>query len=141
MTAAELLKSQIDESEFQLRKIFEGMTDEQLDAKPIPTMGSAREQAAHLVEVYVATVKMVNGQEHEWGSVVPDDMSWPALMDDMFAKRAEATVAVLASEDPKALGTGAAFLGTHDSYHVGQIAAIRISTDPEWNPYSIYRFE
>ena len=138
MTATDLLKTQIDDAAYQLGKALEGMTDEQMDAKPLPTMMSAREQADHLCECYIACAKMVAGQEHEWGSYSAPDKTWAALISEMWSLRSAAERAVLAGDD-KALGLGSSFLASHDTYHVGQLAALRIAVDPAWDPYSIYK--
>jgi len=138
MTALDLLTAQIDEAGYQLGKAFDGFTDEWLDAKPIASMMSAREQAEHLCECYVAAAKLVDGVKHDWGTYAAPDRAWDALRQEMLILRDHATRKVLAGS-AEAFGQGAEFLVAHDCYHVGQLSAIRIAVDPAWDPYSIYR--
>jgi DinB family protein len=138
MTAQELLKIQIDDAQFQLSKVLDGIPEAELDAKPLPTMMSAREMAEHLVEVYIAAGEQAAGQSHEWGSFKAADTSWGPLTAELWKEREAAAAAILASSDPAVLGAGAAFLASHDSYHVGQLCALRLALNPDWNPYSIY---
>ena len=140
MTAQELLKAEIGEADYQLKKVFEGLSEADVDAKPLPTMMSIREMVEHLMECCVATTASVAGKEHPWGSYSAPDKAWDAMTTEFWRLRAAATDKVLTSEDPKAITSGAAFLVAHDNYHVGQMAAIRIALDSAWDPYSIYNF-
>ncbi len=140
MTAKELLKHEIGEVDYQLNKLFEGLTEDDLKAKPLPTMMSIREQVEHLTECYVATVASVEGTEHAWGTYTAPDPAWEAMKSELFRLGAMASDKILASEEPKAIASGAMFLVAHANYHVGQMAAIRIALDSTWDPYSIYNF-
>lgn len=139
-TAAELLKGLIDDAQYQFSKLFEGLTDEHVDAKPLASMWSIREMVEHLCEVYVATYETTEGKEHAWGSYAAPDKAWQPLTDEFWRLREAASEAVLATEDPKVLSAGSMFLVSHDCYHVGQMAATRIAISTEWDPYSIYNF-
>jgi hypothetical protein len=135
MTAKELLRHQFDDAGHQLDKVYEGV-DSSLDSKLSDSGRSPRETAAHLAECYSAILKEANGEKHEWGSFQPASNEWPALWNEMKSLREQAKELALQKDgwEEHAIAYGPA----HDYYHVGQLAALRITKDPEWDPYSIY---
>ena len=138
MTARELLVKQIEDVSYQLAKVLEGLTEEQLDVKFTPSAMAIREQAEHLCEVYTAVDTVFQGKEHSWGSYTVEDKSWANLTSLLTSLRSKAIEWVTSSEEDKVLLRGAGFIVGHDNYHVGQIASVRIATDPSWDPFSIY---
>ncbi len=138
MTAKELLEKQVSDVSYQLDKVLEGLTEEQLDYKVVPSAFSIREQVEHLCEVYTAVDALSKGQDHPWGEYSVEDKSWSNLTTLMFSLRAAAIALVTADERDETLLRGSAFIVGHDNYHVGQICTSRIAQDPTWNPYSIY---
>jgi len=138
MTARELLVKQIEDVSYQLAKVLEGLTEEQLDVKFTPSAMTIREQAEHLCEVYTAVDTVFQGKEHSWGSYTVEDKSWANLTSLLTSLRSKAIEWVTSSEEDKVLLRGAGFIVGHDNYHVGQIASVRIATDPSWDPFSIY---
>ena len=137
MTAKELLKHQIDDSGNQLVKVFDGI-DESLDSKLTDQAMSPRQVAAHLCECYQAVITEAAGGKHQWGSYQPSTTEWPALWQEVMALRSQASEAALGAADWETHAN--AFIPAHDYYHVGQLAMLRLTKDPAWDPYSIYTF-
>lgn len=135
MTTKELLQHQINDSGFQLDKVFDGI-DASLDAKLTEKAMTPRETIAHLGECYTAVITETGGGKHEWGTYTPATTEWPALWNDVKDLRAKAAAAAVEKEGWEEHASG--FLPAHDYYHIGQMAALRIVRDPEWDPYSIY---
>ena len=138
MTAKELLEKQIADVSYQLDKALEGLLEDQLDYKVVPSALSIREQVEHLCEVYTAVEAISKGQDHPWGAYTVEDKSWSNLTSLMSSLRANAIAIVTADDEDKTLLRGSAFIVGHDNYHVGQICTSRIAQDPTWNPFSIY---
>jgi hypothetical protein len=137
MTAQELIKKQMDETESMLAQTFKGLSDETAATK-IGSMMSPKEMVAHLAECYVAAKKDIEGTKHEWGTYSPPSQSWDNLLDELGQRRKEAVDAILLKGDDQALRVATDFIVGHDHYHIGQLCAIRISIDPAWDSYSIY---
>jgi hypothetical protein len=137
MTAKELLQIQFDDAGYMLDKAFDGI-DESLDAKLTEQSMSPRELAAHLAECYTAILSETKGEKHQWGSYKPQSSEWPALWNEVKDLRARATEAAVNKEGWEAHANG--FGPAHDYYHVGQLVALRLTKDPEWDPLSIYNW-
>ena len=139
MTAKELLIAQIDAVTYQIEKVLENLTEEQLDKRLDPSSQTIREQVEHLCEVYTAVDTIFQGKQHSWGQYSVEDKSWGNLTTLCWTLRAKAIEWVTSSDDDKTLNRGSDFIVGHDNYHVGQIASIRIATDSTWDPFSIYK--
>lgn len=137
MTAKELLQHQIDEANYQLGKVFEGV-DASLDFKLTEQSMTPRETAIHLAECYTALAKDLAGEKHEWGTYVPGTKEWPGLWDELQALRSAAVAAVMAEGGD--VMKGHSFIVGHDFYHVGQLCQVRLACDPGWDAYSIYNW-
>jgi hypothetical protein len=137
MTAQELLQYQIDDAGYQLEQVLSGFPTEALDQSN-GTSISAREAIKHLSEAYAAVISESKGEKYEWGSYKPSSESLEDLMAEFRSLRTQAAETVFAQGET-AYRLGSAFIVGHDYYHVGQLAAARISADPSWDPYSIYR--
>lgn len=140
MTAKELLRYQLDDALYQLEKVLEGLDGSHVDGKPIATAMSLRETVVHLAEAYTAAKKQSVGEKHSWGTFTLPSDNWHELVERFFALRAEAVEAALGMEDEDAgVKEAHSFILAHDYYHVGQIAAIRLSMNREFDTYAIYR--
>jgi hypothetical protein len=139
MTAKELLAHQIDEAGFQLKMTFEGLSEEGFDHHACGSSMSPREMIEHLAEACQATIETAAGREYEWGSFSIEDKTGANLVAVWADLREKASAAVLAGESEGSFKSGSAFLVEHDFYHVGQMATVRLSLDPDWNAYCIYR--
>lgn len=130
----------MDDAGYQLEKVLGGLDETTVDRKVCPAAMSAREMVVHLTECYLAAVTEAAGQKFEWGSYRPEDQSWPTVMAEFKAKRAEA-VAAVSGDDEKRVKLASAFIIGHDYYHVGQLVLHRLEFTPGWDAYSIYRWE
>ncbi|GIV02997.1 MAG: hypothetical protein D6724_10885 [Armatimonadetes bacterium] len=119
----------------QVTACLAGLAPDHWDAKPLPPIGSPREIVHHLCDAYCAVVAQAEGKEYEWGS-----FALPAGADPCAVWREERNKAVkaLAGADA-ATSLGLDYIALHDAYHVGQLCAVRLALDPEWDSYSIYR--
>ncbi len=136
MTTKELLQHQIDDAGYQLEKVFDGV-DASLDAKLTEKSMTPREIAAHLGECYTAVITEAGGGKHSWGTWTPSTTEWPALWNEVKGLREKAASAAVNKDDWEAHTN--AFLPAHDYYHIGQMAALRLVQDSEWDAYSIYK--
>lgn len=132
------LRYQLDDSGLQVTKVLEGLEGDQWDAKDRDDLMSPRDVVGHLTECYIAAGKKANGQEHEWGSYVPEDDDPKSLLETMQRERAKACDAMVAKGDEDAVKAATGFVILHDAYHVGQLAALRMRITPDWDVYSIY---
>lgn len=135
MEAQELFLSILDDAEFQLKAVFADFPPEHWETKVIDQSLSAKDTMMHLAEAYLASKKMLMGEEHQWGSYEPESTD---LMGTMLALRNEVK--------NMAIGKGSSsflkileYTANHDFYHVGQMCTLRLHIDSEWNAYSIYQ--
>jgi hypothetical protein len=91
----------------------------------------------HVTECYVADRAAAEGKEHEWGSYQAAGSDLPSLLEAYRMERAK-TVEELVVADEGRIRVANWLIG-HDYYHVGQLAAMRLATDPGWDTFSIYR--
>jgi uncharacterized damage-inducible protein DinB len=96
------------------------------------------ETIAHLAECAEAFLKSTRGESHDWGSYTPPDSSPAGLLTTLQGLRASARDLIAKSTDSAVLKAAVEYLCLHDAYHVGQICALRLSRDPDWNAYAIY---
>jgi hypothetical protein len=135
MTASELLQFQLDETGKMLRRAFDGVDDRSADFE-IGGMMSPRKQAAHLIRCYRACEDVSKGKEPAWETYDVDDSDWGSLMQLMEPDRSRAVSGV--TDDRKSIENANTFILGHDHYHIGQLCAIRLAMDPDWNAYAIY---
>ncbi|MDQ2987018.1 MAG: DinB family protein [Armatimonadota bacterium] len=138
MTAQELLRFQLDDLGFQLQACLEPMTEAQLDTRPAQQGGTPRETVEHLCEAYMAFLAGVDGEKWSWGTFSIEDKSKGNLLATFSEIRGRAVAAVCASDDEKCLKEAHAYIVAHDAYHVGQLCLVLMTTDPDWDAYSIY---
>lgn len=122
----------------QLEQSFAGISEADFDKKITEQGMSAREILEHLCECYQAVITDTAGGKHEWGTFTVEDKSIANLTAQFNALRAKAVAAALDQDEEQAAMYGFNYIALHDAYHVGQLALIRMATDPNWNPYSIY---
>jgi hypothetical protein len=138
MTARELLIYEINHMERQLRGVTDAMPAALQDLRLTASSLSPRQTLEHLCEVYQATLTESKGGKHEWGSFAVLNTEWQSLVETLWVMRRAATDAVTIDEDEKRIRSGHDYIVSHDAYHVGQLALIRMSGDSLWDPYSIY---
>ena len=136
MTAPDLLRSQIDDVGRMLRRTFEGLDDSNCDFKSGNLM-SPREQVTHLCVVYMGAKDVAAGRQKDWASYQVNEPSWAGLLAAFDSLRSEA-VNAFDLENEESMKHASDYLIGHDHYHVGQMCAVRLAMDPQWDPYCIY---
>jgi uncharacterized damage-inducible protein DinB len=129
---------------------MEGLTEEQWEWKPYPECKSARETVAHMLWVdRTAQASMEAGADSDWSSIEVEETDLDQLR-MMLSASHEKLLAFLKQryqntpldtevslwDMPMKLGRAITYLSSEDYYHSGQIAFIRMATDPDWDYYS-----
>lgn len=119
------------------RSHLNGMLAEQWDWKPFPACRSIREILLHWAEIFAADDMAL---ETSLKTAVPDVAAVQALMKEAglrFGTEFSAPYAdsPLDTRLPNgvAVGTALASMAGEDNYHAGQIAFIRLATEPDWD--------
>ena len=130
---------------------LDGLRDDQWDWKPAPACRSIRETLLHLSETYEDKAAL----EEALARPVPAVPEVQRLF-EAAAKRDYARLRRKYADTPLdaeiAMAGGDWFLGRasvragtllarrawEECYHTGQVVFIRLATDPDWNPASIY---
>jgi len=141
------------------RKYFlnhiKGLRDDQWDWKPYPECKSIAETLAHLITDDRAAIHMLEtGQFPDFGSIL-ERTADPEELRALLAESHENLCAFLREkfaetpldtqvnyfEGTVTLGQAIIGISAEDYYHAGQVAFIRMATDPQWDYYrSIYNF-
>lgn len=119
-------------------KAYEGMASSSWDHRNSPGAMSPREAAEHLCECYTAFNTTAAGGKHEWGSFQLVDKSEANLIATMNTIRCQAVATAVGADDENLHREATEYLLTHDAYHVGQLCASRLDSDPNWNASAIY---
>jgi uncharacterized damage-inducible protein DinB len=131
-------------------KHVEGLKDEQWDFKPFPECKSVRETLQHLIiddRAAVDSIRTGEDPNYEEGPYSIKDLSQlkqtltdshEALLQELRIRYANAPIdseiCVWGAQDK--LGTGIAYFSSEDFYHAGQVAFLRMASDPEWDYYA-----
>jgi uncharacterized damage-inducible protein DinB len=134
-------------------KHIQGLGDEQWDWKPYPECKTIRETLAHLVSDDRAFLEMMDkGKITDYDAFDEQERDVSALL-ILLAESHENLCRFLRARfadvpvDTEVnsffgrvpLGTAISGISSEDYYHAGQVAFIRIATDPQWKYYaSIY---
>ena len=159
LTLEDILDS-VQSSHESLFKHLKGVTDEQLTWKPYPECKSIHETLAHLIAVEWSAQSMLETdafpdyESHQRDAIT---LAEGKSLDDLVSKlkqEQEKTLAIVVSKFkdtaldeeikywgyPTKMGSAVARLGSEGTYHSGQIAYIRIATDPSWDYYKAIYF-
>lgn len=119
------------------RAHLNGMQDEQWDWKPFPACRSIREILLHWAELFSPGETPLQAALKQ---PLPDVVAVQRLMKEAGAQfgagfREQCADSSMDSLFPNgvAVGTILASLSGEDSYHAGQVAFIRLATDPDWD--------
>jgi uncharacterized damage-inducible protein DinB len=148
-TTADLI-DMIRHSRRHFLKHLRGLRQDQWDWKPYPECKSIRETLAHLIWVdRAALVSLETGGEPDYAALeepARDLDRLHALMGDSHERLcrhlnthyagAPLDTEVCLYGDRQTLGRALAYFPSEDYYHAGQVAFIRIATDPGWDYYS-----
>ena len=128
---------------------LKGLRDDQWDWKPYPECKSICETLAHLIADDRATVVMLEtGEFPDFGGMLEREAATPKLL-DLLAESHENLCAFLRgrfADTPldgvvkffggsEPLGLAIAGISSEDYYYAGQVAFIRMATDPAWDYY------
>lgn len=130
-------------------KHLKGLREDQWDWKPYPECKSIREIIAHLITSDRMFIPLLEASgEIDFAAFEEKERDLDKLMviikkthDELCtyirSKFADAPLDMnvkFMMSDMK-LGSALAFMSTEDNYHTGQVAFIRIATDPSWDYY------
>lgn len=133
-----------------LAKHLNGLTKEQLDWKPYPECKSIREIMRHLIVDDLAAIQSLGSdKEPEYDKFQVDETEFDDLMRRLVTTRQQLEDAICTYAQGKELGdqiciygwhfklgVGVPYLASEDYYHAGQVAYIRMATDPAWDYYA-----
>jgi uncharacterized damage-inducible protein DinB len=157
-TAGDLIEA-VQKSRKYFLKHLEGIRDDQWDWKPFPECKSIRETLVHLiVDDWAALQSFQTKEEPDYEGLSNQTASETsgasleqirtiltdsherlcAYLNATFVNSPLDTEVTLWGSTTK-LGRALAYLPSEDFYHAGQVAFIRMATDPQWDYYaSIY---
>ena len=151
ITLEDLLNS-VRSSRRYFFKHLSGVRDDQWDWKPYPECKSLRETLVHLqVDDLAALEALQTGEEPDYEAITARqtetdpaklrsllDASFETLLTEINKRYADAPldaeICIFGGKYPLALGVP--HLSAEDFYHAGQVAFIRIATDPAWDYYA-----
>jgi uncharacterized damage-inducible protein DinB len=140
----------VRESRHHFLKHLKGIHDDQWDWKPYPACKSIRETLAHLVSDDRAFIAILDtGRMPDFEALEERETDTTkllvlmnesheqlcAFLEDRFADAALDREVVYFTGKAK-LGHAIMGISSEDYYHAGQVAFIRMATDPSWDYYS-----
>jgi len=154
LTLEDLLES-VRNSHKSLFRHLKGITEEQLTWKPYPECKSIHETLAHLIAVEWSSQSMLNTGEfpdyetHQRDALALASGKSPEELTTILKEEQDKTLGIVAAKFkdtaldeeikswgyPTKMGEAIVRLGTESTYHSGQIAYIRMATDPSWDYY------
>lgn len=139
--ANDILQKTLAYSGYQLFGVLDGFPESAMDQKILPSAMTPRETLEHLCDVYASYIALTEGKPYKHGSFHAPDPSTPALVALLRSMREQAVQKALNATHGKPLSAGVDYIALHDAYHIGQLALMRMTADPTWDPYSIYNFD
>jgi uncharacterized damage-inducible protein DinB len=135
-------------------KHLEGLREDQWDWKPYPECKSIRETLAHLiVNDRAALASLESAGEPDYDALRAEVAAETGNdLEQLLAALRESHARLLGTIEARyagapldteikiwgssmKLGRGVAYLSSEDFYHAGQVAFIRMATDPSWDYY------
>jgi hypothetical protein len=150
------LVSGIEKSHQFFLKHLDGLREDQWDWKPYTECRSIRETIVHLIEDYRAMIYLLDkGKFPDFAEIREKERDLPRLLATFdetekqlssFIKTKFAKVSLDTEIDhffgKKKLGLAICEISQEIAYHIGQVAFIRMATDPSWDYYaSVYTAE
>ena len=140
----------IHKSRKHFLKHVHGLSDEQLDWKTYAECKSIRETVAHLIcDDRAALQALQTGGEPDYESLQESERDWHKLLATLETSHSELcaylarTLAGKPLDDEVCIfggkykmAIGIPYISSEDFYHAGQVAFIRMATDPSWDYYS-----
>jgi uncharacterized damage-inducible protein DinB len=140
MNSRDLILSGLAKVNVQVERVFEAMPPEIWNARLSDEAMTPLETLEHLCHVIFAfSTEVATGEPFDWDTEFATGMKDPVELWDRFvADRARAVTMVSGSSDDEVFARAFDYLILHEAYHVGQMAQLRITMEPDWNPYSLY---
>ena len=138
MGTTETLINQLEKNLQMVTCLLHGLNESSIDFKPTPRAMSIRDHVAHLTECHFACEEYLRGEDHEWGSYVPPNPEFKAIVSRYFETRTHAIELLINSESEKALEMLSDFIVLHEPYHIGQMSLNRQGNETEWDSFSLY---
>lgn len=139
----------LERSREHFLKHLDGLDDDQWDFKPFPECKSIRETLQHLVvDDRAALNSLRSGEEPDYEAGACNekdidalrallDQSHQTLINEIRIRYAnsplDTDICVWGSHEK--VGAGVPYFSSEDFYHAGQVAFIRMASDPEWDYY------
>ena len=137
MTVNEFLAEQLADTHLQVTAVYEGLPNADWDKKSNEAAMSPREILGHLTECCHAFLSE-DPNKYEWGTYQIGDKANEDLMAEYNDLRSKCVDKANNATEDEVMRGASNFIALHEAYHVGQLATLRLSLDPEWNAYSIY---
>lgn len=136
----------------QVERAASGLTEEQADFRLGEGLMSVRQTLIHLADNCLALNAELDRRPYEFGAWQPSDVGFPALVQEWKDLRKSVLEKVadcfreIDLEAPMKVSFAtwpgwkvlSEWIVMHDAYHLGQICALRLAQDPQWDMYSIY---
>lgn len=150
LTLDDLIES-VRESRRHFLKHVEGLREDQWDWQPYPQCKSVRETLLHLIgDDRAARWSLETGQLPDWETLYNEPERDATRLCALLGETHEALIAFLKTHyadtpldaevalwgQPTKLGRAVAYLTAEDFYHGGQVAFIRMASDPAWDYYA-----
>lgn len=137
MTTTEFLAEQLADTHLQVTKVYEGLPNADWDKKSSEAAMTPRQILGHLNECCLAFLSE-DPHTYAWGTYEMGDKPNEDLMAEYNDLRSKCVDKAANASDDSVIKGASSFIALHEAYHVGQLATLRLSLDPEWNAYSIY---
>jgi len=149
LTNVDFIKG-LDESRAKFLRHLTGLSEDQIDFKPFAECKSVRETVSHLiVDDLAALDSLKSGKEADYDALAVAETDYEKLV-EMLKSSHEALLAYLRENlggkpleqeitiwgDKMPAARGIAYLSSEDFYHAGQVAFIRMASDPTWDCYA-----
>ncbi|MBS1728318.1 MAG: hypothetical protein JST51_16480 [Armatimonadetes bacterium] len=139
MTGKAFAETLLEESDFQFMACLKGLSESDFEKKPVEHLMSMKECLEHMTECCLAVQTISRGEKHDWGNYKFPKGTMSELIALYQSERAKSSAIALERFEEESHFAKDFFIA-HEFYHVGQMAAVRMALEPDWNMYSIYRF-
>jgi uncharacterized damage-inducible protein DinB len=137
MYLPQLVLSQLHQNEKMLGRVFDGLEDEELDFRPVPTAFSFREHVTHLCAACEALIALREGRHFDWDTFEAKGTTLQEMLSQFRSLRLKA-IPLVEDITPEAAELLTDYLVLHEAYHVGQLSLTRHCLHPEWDSLSLY---
>lgn len=138
MTAKQTLLSQFDTMTKQLNAVIAGFPEQAANKTLEGISMTPVQMVEHLCDC-IQAYKAPDKSAYAWGSFKLADPSVTGALTTLNAERATVRTFIESATDEKTLAHAFDYLMAHDAYHVGQLAACRMASDPDWDNMSLYQ--